>query len=239
MNLDILAVIPARGGSKGIPNKNIVDYRGEPLIAHSIKQAKESKEITQVLVTTDSLRIKEISQKYGAWCPFLRPDEISGDMATDYQFFEHLLKWLDDNGYQRPKVLVQLRPTYPNRSIEEIDNAIRTFIKPENYQKYDSLRSVISYPLKKSPFKMYLVENQVLEPLFPTLKDLDEPYNLPRQLFPEIYSANGYLEVIKPETILDKKSVSGKLMYPWVMNSNEIHDIDSWEDLKESEKAIE
>ena len=150
-------------------------------------------------------------------------------------FFEHLLKWLTDHGYPLPKALVQLRPTYPNRNVQEIDSAIETYMKLENYQKYDSLRSVISYPLKKSPFKMYLVENQVLEPLFPTLKGLKEPYNLPRQLFPEIYSANGYLEVIKPETILEKKSVSGDAIYPWVMNSNEVHDIDSWEDLRESE----
>jgi N-acylneuraminate cytidylyltransferase len=83
---------------------------------------------------------------------------------------------------------------------------------------------------------MYLVENQILEPLFPTLKGMKEPYNLPRQLFPEIYSANGYMEIIKPETILDKKSVSGDLIFPWIMDADEINDIDTWADLEESEE---
>ncbi len=236
MNLDILAVIPARGGSKEIPNKNIVNYIGQPLISHSIKQALESKYITKVMVTTDSPKIKEISEKYGAWCPFLRPSEISDDMSTDYQFFEHLLKWLIDNNYKLPKILVQLRPTYPNRQVSVIDEMISTYMNKEIYDKYDSLRTVIPYQVKKSPFKMYLVDNQVLEPLFPTLKGLKEPYNLPRQLFPEIYSSNGYMEIIKPETILDKKSVSGDLIFPWVMDSSEINDIDTWDDLYESEE---
>ena len=95
--IDVVALIPARSGSKGIPNKNIKHYKNITLICHSINIAKESKYINGIIVSTDSELYKEISEKNGARCPFIRPSNISGDLSTDYEFIKHYIQWLQLN----------------------------------------------------------------------------------------------------------------------------------------------
>jgi CMP-N-acetylneuraminic acid synthetase len=112
---EVLALIPARGGSKGIPRKNIRDFSGYPLIAWSIAAAKQSELVTRVIVSTDDEEIAAVARAWGAETPFLRPAEFAEDKTTDLPVFVHALAWLAENENYRPDVVVQLRPTSPIR----------------------------------------------------------------------------------------------------------------------------
>lgn len=224
----IVALIPARSGSKGIKHKNIKLYKGEPLIAHSIKIALKSKYINDVYVSTDSKKYQEIAEECGAKTTPLRPLEISDDLSPDIDVFKFFL----DNMKDKPDIIIQLRPTYPNRDVELLDDCILKFI--ENYEKYDSLRTVIN--LKKTPYKMYYIENNELKPYFSSFQDLIEPYNQARQYFPETYLHNGCIDIVKSSVILENNLLSGKNIYPYIMNEDEDNDIDDIFDFKKSEK---
>ena len=228
----ILALIPARGGSKGIPQKNIKLFKGKPLIQYSIEHAKNSKYINRIIVSTDNNEISSIAKKCGAEVPFLRPSNISQDLSTDYEFFVHCLEFLKQTEQQIPDIIVQLRPTYPLRKLEILDDTINKFIS--NYQEYDSLRTVI--PSEKSPYKMYTVKDDVLMPLFMNVGGLDEPYNLCRQELPQTYLHNGYIDIVKGSIILEQHTISGSKIYPYIMSPEEYHDIDTLDDWEDAEK---
>ena len=138
MKSQIYAVIPARSGSKGVPNKNVKMFAGRPLMAYSIAAAQKSNLIDRVIVSTDSEEYAEIALKEGAEVPFLRPKEISTDLSKDIEFFSHLVSWIDSSDITMPDYLVHLRPTTPLRDPSIIDKAIIRFSK----SKYTSLRSV-------------------------------------------------------------------------------------------------
>ena len=225
--MNITAIIPARGGSKTIPRKNIKLFLGKPLIYYSIKQAQESKYINRIILTTDDEEIRQIGIKYGAEAPFIRPKEISGDLSTDLEFFQHYLQWTKENEPNKiPDILVQLRPTYPTRKVEIIDDCIKTML---DNMSYDCVRTVAEYNFK-TPYKMYTLDNNRLRPLFEEYNGVKQPYNHCRQIFPQIYTANGYLEVIKTETILNKNSVSGDKIFSYIMDESCIEDIDTEEE---------
>mgnify|MGYP001275208067 CR=1 FL=1 len=225
--MNITAIIPARGGSKTIPRKNIKLFLGKPLIYYSIKQAQESKYINRIILTTDDEEIRQIGIKYGAEAPFIRPKEISGDLSPDLEFFQHYLQWTKENEPNKiPDILVQLRPTYPTRKVEIIDDCIKTML---DNMSYDCVRTVAEYNFK-TPYKMYTLDNNRLRPLFEEYNGIKQPYNHCRQIFPQIYTANGYLEVIKTETILNKNSVSGDKIFSYIMDESCIEDIDTEEE---------
>jgi len=229
----ILCLIPARSGSKGIIDKNIKLLNNKPLLCHSIDQAKESKyyknKQMRIVVTTDSEKYANIAKEYGAEVPILRPSEISQDLSTDLEFMKHMTNYLKENDNYNPDMIIQLRPTQPIRKIDEIDKCIDLFI--ENYEKYDSLRTVV--PFEKSPFKMYVMKDNILTPLFKTLEVnnniIIEPYNQCRQLLPETYLHNGYIDILKPYLLLEDK-ISGDKIYPYIMNKEDTIDIDTLED---------
>jgi len=123
LSQNVLAVIPARGGSKSIPGKNIISIHGKPLIAHTIAQALGSTQINRVLVSTDDSEIARVSCEYGAEVPFTRPADLAGDLSPDIDTFVHALEWLDQNEDYRPDLIVHLRATGPVRRIELIDRA--------------------------------------------------------------------------------------------------------------------
>jgi CMP-N-acetylneuraminic acid synthetase len=225
MKKNILAIIPARGGSKGIPRKNVKLFNGIPLIYYSIKCALESSHINRVIVSTDDAEIAEIAIKCGAEVPFVRPTEISGDISTDYEFIHHCLEWLHvcEPNYTI-ELIIQLRPTYPLRNIHTIDGCIENMLKEEN-NHFDSLRTVIEND--KPPFKMYTIDNGILVPLFMECNGSKEPYNMPRQQLPVSYWHNGYIDIIRPATIMTKKSVCGDKILPYILDPSEIYDIDT------------
>ena len=225
----ILCIIPARSGSKGLPHKNIKDYRGKPLLAWSIEQAQLCRYDMKIVVSTDSKEYADIAMKYGAEAPFLRPLEISGDLSTDYECMKHSVEWLKQNQQYYPDIVLQLRPTSPLRNVEDINNAIGLFL--ENRENYDSLRSVIEF--EKSPYKMYNVKENTLMPLFKKVNDIDEPYNQCRQILPKCYLHNGYIDIFNT-SILETETISGEKIYPYVMNKEEDLDIDTNDDLEKA-----
>tara|TARA_Y100000389_G_scaffold29518_1_gene25125 strand:+ start:1852 stop:2562 length:711 start_codon:yes stop_codon:yes gene_type:complete len=232
---EILCIIPARSESKGIPNKNIKIFKGKPLIAWSIEQSKKSKYNMKIIVSTDSLEYAQISKKYGAEVPFIRPKEISQDLSTDYEFINHAIKYLNFNENYKPDLILHLRPTQPCRKVEDINKCLDIFIK--NYKNYDSLRTVIEF--EKSPFKMYSIDTNKdkLVPLFKEIGNIKEPYNECRQYLPKIYLHNGYIDIIKT-SILKNNTISGNNIYPYIMNKNDTIDIDTIEDWIKAEKSI-
>jgi len=229
----ILCLIPARSGSKGIIDKNIKLLNNKPLLCHSIDQAKESKyyksKQMRIVVTTDSDKYANIAKEYGAEVPILRPSEISQDLSTDLEFMKHMSTYLKENENYNPDIIIQLRPTQPIRKIDDIDKCLDIFI--DNYNNYDSLRTVV--PFDKSPFKMYEVKQNLLVPLFKTLQvneiNIVEPYNQCRQLLPQTYLHNGYIDILKPSLLLEDK-ISGDKIYPYIMSKEDTIDIDTLED---------
>jgi CMP-N-acetylneuraminic acid synthetase len=217
----ILCIIPARSGSKGIKNKNIKLYNGKPLLQWSIEQALNSTYKMKIIVSTDSEEYRNIAISLGADAPFLRPNEISGDLSTDYECFRHSVEWLQNNENYVPDIILHLRPTSPTRKCEDIDKALKIFI--EQRHLYDSLRSVIESD--KSPYKMYNLIDNELVPLFKKVEDIIEPFNQCRQILPKAYLHNGYIDIFNCE-ILKNNSISGERIYPYIMNNKDNIDID-------------
>jgi len=230
---EALVIIPARGGSKGIPRKNIKDFAGYPLIAYSIAAGVAADSITRVIVSTDDEEIADIARNYGAEVPFLRPEEFSRDDTPDLPVFQHALDWLQSKEEYRPKIVVQLRPTSPLRRKELIDQAVlRLLERPEA----DSIRT-ICIPFQ-NPYKMWRISaDGFMKPLLSI--DLPEPYNLPRQALPEIYWQTGYIDAAWSETILDKNSMTGDSILPLVIGAEEWIDIDSPDDWVRAERLFE
>jgi CMP-N,N'-diacetyllegionaminic acid synthase len=231
--MKILCLIPARSGSKSLPHKNIKLLNNKPLLAYSIEQAKNSKYNMRIIVSTDSKKYSDIANKYGAETPFLRPKEISQDHSTDFEFIKHTIEWLKENENYYPNIILQLRPTQPDRKISDIDKCLDIFIK--NYNSIDSLRTVVE--IEKSPYKMYTIEGNKLLPMFNKYNDKIEPYNMGRQYLPKAYLHNGYIDILKSE-LLEKGMISGENIYPYVMNKNDTIDIDTIEDWDNYEKNL-
>ena len=196
--MKVLAIIPARGQSKGLPGKNIKLFNGIPLIAHSIKVALSSKLTDRVIVTTDDEEIANISEDYGAEVPYMRPTEIAGDKSTDQEYLRHALDWFSnrDESYD---LVVLLRPTCLFRRPEDIDNAIEKLGSSD----FDSIRGVseVSY----SPFWMKKKQNNQLV----SFVDSQYEYSL-RQLLPEVVQANGAVDVLRSKIIMEHENIYGK-----------------------------
>jgi len=232
--MQVLAVIPARGGSKGLPGKNIRKLDGHPLISFSIAAAKQSVMVTRTVCSTDSHEIAHIAEEYGAEIPFIRPAELAADDSTDLEVFMHLLKWFRENEKYIPDLVVQLRPTSPLRVPGLVDEGIRKLISRPDA---DSLRTVCISP--KTPYKMWRIETRqgLLEPLL-TLEDNEEPYNSPRQALPDVWWQTGTLDITRPELILSRRSMTGKKIVPMIVDRELAIDIDSLEDFERAQSAL-
>ena len=224
--MKIVSLIPAREGSKSIPNKNIVDLDGQPLIAYTILDSLRSKLIEETYVSTDSEKIAMISEQYGAEVPFLRPKIFATDNSLDIDYIKHFLNWYFDTYSEYPQIIVLLRPTTPIREIEVIDKAIEFFLN--NINEADSLRSV--HQLTESPFKYFYKNGKYLDPLLGKRFPIKEFWNLPKQLFKTVYKPNGYVDIIKPEIVLNLNSVYGDKILAF--ETERVVEIDSKEDLE-------
>ncbi len=222
--VEILAIIPARGGSKGIPRKNIRLFAGYPLIAWSIAAARQSELVTRTLVSTDDAEIAAVAHSFGAETPFLRPAEFAQDNTTDLPVFEHALQWLAENENFHPGVLVQLRPTSPIRPPGLVDTAIKILLA---HLDADCVRGVVS--VGQNPHKMWRLPGGEAAPMKNLLETdgIAEPYNAPRQVLPPIYWQTGHVDAIRKATILEKKSMSGDVIYPLVIDPRYAIDLDN------------
>jgi len=228
---EVLALIPARGGSKGIPRKNIRAFCGSPLIAYSIAAGLQAETVTRVLVSTDDEEIAAVAREWGAETPFLRPAEFAQDKTTDLPVFAHALEWLEKNEGYRPDVVVQLRPTSPIRPVGLVDDAVRILLQ---YPEADSVRGIV--PAGQNPHKMWRLPQGVHAPMQNLLavEGIEEPYNAPRQILPDVYWQTGHIDAIRPAAILNG-SMSGKTIYPLLIDPNFTVDLDNLRDWARAE----
>jgi len=223
---EILALIPARGGSKGIPRKNIRSFAGYPLIAWSIAAAKQATCVTRIIVSTEDAEIAAVAREYGAETPFLRPMEFAQDNTTDLPVFEHALQWLEENENYQPEIVVQLRPTSPVRPKGSVDRGVNILLE---HTDADCVRGVV--PAGQNPHKMWRFagEGQPMKPLL-EVEGILEPYNAPRQILPPVYWQTGHIDAIRVSTIKHKHSLTGDVIYPLVIDPRYTVDIDSLSD---------
>ncbi len=200
---EVLALIPARGGSKGIPRKNLQVVGGRPLVARSVEHALGCRRVTRVVVSTDDPEIATVARGAGAEVPFLRPAEFAADVTLDLPVFLHALRWLAEREAYHPDLVVHLRPTSPIRESARIDEAIALL---EMHPEADSLKSVSL--ASQTPYKMWTIEGGELRPLLPGTGD-PEPYNLPRQRLPRVFWQNGYVDVLRPRVLLEEGLMHG------------------------------
>lgn len=226
------ALIPARGGSKGIPRKNLLSLCGRPLIAYSIEHALACPRVSRTIVSTDDAEIAEVALAAGAEVPFVRPAQYATDTATDLDVFSHALSWFADQEGAFPEYLVHLRPTGPVRSPHVIETALRQLI---DTPKADALRSVSL--VLETPYKMWRIEEGLLTPLL-TLKGVKEAHSAPRQELPPAYLQNGIVDVIRASTILEKGSMCGSTVVP-LITEGDVVDLDHPGQIPEAIRVVE
>jgi N-acylneuraminate cytidylyltransferase len=230
---EVLAIVPARGGSKGIPRKNIKDFAGFPLIAYSIAAGLQAANVTRVIVSTDDEEIAGVARFCGAETPFLRPAEFAQDQTLDLPVFQHALQWLEKNEGYRPEVVVQLRPTSPVRPRGLVDEAVGLLLA---HPEADSVRGVV--PAGQNPHKMWRIDAQTGR--MTNLLDVDgipEPYNAPRQVLPLVYWQTGHIDAIRPHAILSG-TMSGAVVLPVMIDPAYTVDIDTPKDWARSEWLV-
>ena len=232
---ETLALIPARGGSKGIPRKNIRNFAGYPLVAWSIAAGLNSDLVARVIVSTDDEEIAAVAREFGAETPFLRPAEFAQDSTTDLPVFEHALDWLEENEGYKPEIVVQLRPTSPIRPRGLVDDAVRILLE---HADADCVRGVV--PAGQNPHKMWRLPEGEHGPMKNLLdvEGLAEPYNAPRQVLPPVYWQTGHIDAIRASTILEKKSLTGDEIYPLVIDPRYTVDIDNLQDWARYEHLV-
>ena len=232
--INILGVIPARGGSKGIPHKNIVRLRGKPLIAYAVAAAKQSSLLDACVVSTDDPRIAQVARSYGADVPFLRPKRLAGDRASDIGFLRHALAWVGKHRGWHPDILVILQPTSPFRTGRDID-AVITKMKRH---RCDSIRTVI-HPSPYNPFKMWRFTNEqeiAMRPLLPTARYRRLGTDVPRQMLPRYVLQVGLVYATRA-AFVRKGMVWGPKMCGFEMPQERFVDIDTSADLARAHTA--
>lgn len=227
--MNIVVLIPARSGSKGLKNKNILKLKGIPLIAHTIKFARKIIGVKNVFVSTDSKKIKAISKKYKAEVPFLRPKKYSKDNSKDLDVFKHFLRWYRKSYKKEIDLIIHLRPTTPFRSLKKVNKAINLFKDNKNY---DSLRSFKESDF--SPYKMWKKSGNLAKPIFYNKKK--EFHSMARQDLPKTYSHIGIIDIMRPKKTIDKNSMVGKKTFFFLLTGLNYIDIDSRIDYEAAKK---
>ena len=224
----IVAVIPARGGSKGIPQKNLRTLLGKPLIAYTIEAALQAKTLTRTIVSTDDEQIKEVSQDYGAEVPFLRPSHLATDIAPGISVLQHAIIYLAEHEGYLTDIVVCLQPTSPLRSGEDIDAAVNLCLD----SGADSVVSLCQ--AKHHPYWMKKIVDGRVHPLM----NENENHYTRRQDLPPVYQLNGALYVTRTNVLLEENRVLGKYTAPYIMPPERSIDIDTPNDLRVAETLL-
>lgn len=215
--LRVVAIIPARGGSKGIPRKNIWDLAGKPLIAYTIEVALKSKKLDRVIVSTDNVKIAEIAKSYGAEVPFLRPIELAKDDTPGLLVIQHAVRYLENIEGYKVDIVVVLQPTSPLRNERYVDEAIEKLIRT----RADSVVTVCR--VKHHPFWSFTAKGDRLYPFSEKGITISR-----RQDLPEIYAVNGAVYAVRRDVLFDQNSVFGRDTRAVVMPYEESVDIDDY-----------
>ena len=222
----MIAIIPARGGSKGLPGKNIRELAGKPLIAYTIEAALASTAVSRVIVSTDDKEIAEIAKRYGAEVPFMRPVELATDTANAIDTYNYTIDRLEKESGKSISEFMVLLPTVPLRLAADIDGAHRIF-------KNKNAESVVSYTRENHPvsWHKYIDDNGKFEPLF------EDNQLLNRQKHRETYYPNGAIYIFSRELIRSGKYYSSA-SYAYIMPGERSVDIDTMEDFELAEFYI-
>jgi len=227
--MNVLGLIPARGGSKGIPGKNIVPLAGKPLLAWTCEAARASRSLSRVLLSTDDSQIAEVGRACGVEVPFLRPPELARDDTPSVDVAVHALQWLADHEGWRAEVLVLLQPTSPLRRAEHIDAAVAELERTGA----DTVVSVVEVPHNFHPWSVMKRNGEWLEDFLPPAPGLDR---FRRQNLPRLYARNGpAVLVTRALTILTRHSFYGERVAGYLMERGPSLDIDDPEDLELAE----
>jgi CMP-N-acetylneuraminic acid synthetase len=219
--LTIVGLIPARAGSKRVPDKNIRPLAGHPVMAYTIAAALESGIFSDVIVSTDSEKYAEIAQYYGAEVPFLRPPEQAGDVSPDIEWLEYTLKKLEEDGRKYDCFSI-LRPTSPFRLPETIRRAWQAFLAEDGV---DSLRAVER--CQQHPGKMWVVRGKRMTPLLP-MSPPEQPWHSSQyQSLPEVYVQNASLEIAWTRVVIEEQTIAGNIVMPFLTEEYEGFDVNN------------
>ena len=226
-----IAIIPARGGSKGVPHKNVRMLKGFPLIAYSIVACQLANDIQRIVVSTDSEEIAEVARRYGAEVPFLRPAQFAGDKSGDIEFVQHAINWFHESEHEVPEYIIHMRPTTPLREPEILDKALYEMKQNENAT---SLRS--GHKASESPYKWFVKnEGGYFESIVSGLSN--DKANDGRQGFPDVYIPDGYIDIIRSEFVIQNNALHGNRMIAF--ESPVCLEVDTEEDFEMLEYQIE
>jgi len=222
--MNILAIVPAREGSKGVPQKNIYPLCNTPLIYYTIKAIQRSKLITRAILSSDSSEVIKVAKDYGLEVPFVRPSELAQDDTPALPVVEHAVKWLEETENYKADYIILLQPTSPLRNENHIDEALSILINSDA----DSIVSIVEVPHNFNPYSIMKLQGKYLSPylLF------DENKNL-RQLKPVFYARNGAaIYAFTYNCLMNKHSIYGDKILPYLMEKESSIDVDDLFDLK-------
>jgi CMP-N-acetylneuraminic acid synthetase len=232
-SLRVLAVVPARGGSKGLERKNLRRLAGKPLVSHAVEVGRAARLVSRVVCSTDDPEIAEAARAAGAEVPFLRPAELAQDTTEDWPVFVHALTWLAREDGWQPDLVVNLRPSSPLRRPDHVDSAIRLLLD----SGADSVKSVCL--ARQHPHKMWrLGPGGCLEPFLQTPFRLERGPDVPRAELDEVYWQNGIVDVTRRSVILEQGVMIGRRVAGLVTDPSESIDIDTWLDLALAELLV-
>lgn len=224
--MSILGLISARGGSKGIPYKNIKPLNGKPLIAYTIEQARESKCLTRLIVSTDDENIADMAKEYGAEVPFMRPNELAQDHTPGIDVVLHAIDWLNANEGYCPDAIMLLQPTSPFRMAADIDNAVAI------YNERNPLSLVSVCIANDNPYWMMSINNGILTPLFGHID------HTRRQDLPKAYKLNGAIYISSPAMLKERRTFFTENTIPYIMPRERSMDIDDMLDFHFAEYLL-
>jgi CMP-N-acetylneuraminic acid synthetase len=219
-------VVPARGGSKGIPRKNLQLLAGRPLVALAVQAGLEAKLVTRVVCSTDDSEIADVARRSGADVPFLRPSELAQDTTEDWPVFVHVLTWLEQHEGWVPDLVVNLRPTSPLRTPRHVDDAVRLLVETG----VDSVKAICV--ARQHPHKMWLRQpSRRIEPFLKSTFRISRGPDVPRAELEDVYWQNGVVDVTRRQVILQQRVMIGRTVVGLVTRADESIDIDTPLDL--------
>ena len=224
----VLGVIIARGGSKGLPRKNLLPLAGKPLIAHTIEAALESRRLDRFVVSTEDREIAEVARRYGADVPFMRPAELATDDILVFPVLRHATGWLEEHEGYLPEYVLLLQPTTPLRTAQDIDNAIEVAIE-------NDADTVVGYsPAKQHPYWMRrITEDGRLVEFLPS-----EWGEARRQELPPVGYPGGFIFIAKRDFLQHHDTFYSDKTYPYVFKKEQAIDIDTLIDLRLAELVL-
>jgi CMP-N,N'-diacetyllegionaminic acid synthase len=225
-DLKILGLIPARGGSKGIPGKNIYPIAGRPLLAYTADAALGSSRLSRVILSTDDDKIAAVGREYGVEVPFKRPAELAEDNTPSIVVAQHAQRWLAENEGWQADIIMLLQPTSPLRKTRHIDEALEIMLSTGS----DTVVSVVSVPHHFSPYKVMELRDGYLDNFWKDALPFDQ-FN--RHKLPPLYARNGPAVLASRAAVIrDTDSFYGRRTSPYIMSEEESYDIDTPFDLR-------